>query len=141
MRQVTNKHRADEKKLKPGFSTTIKTRPLVISKIEQSFREKMIVIQSQRTLSECWTFVWHGNKAEARGGYNDDLLMALGIGLWVRDTALKLKQEGIDLTKMTIEKFRIENSYDAIYKPNLLASVDPFLMDLGDKNEDIRWLL
>ena len=67
--------------------------------------------------------------------------MALGIGLWVRDTALKLKQEGIDLTKMTIEKFRIENSYDAIYKPNLPASGDPFLMDLVDKNEDIRWLL
>lgn len=141
LRQITNKYRAEEKKLKPGFSTTMKTRPLVISKIEQSFREKMIVIQSQRTLSECWTFVWHGNKAEARGGYNDDLLMALGIGLWVRDTALKLRQEGIDLTKMTIDKFKIESSYDAIYQPNLPASGDPYIMDLGDKSEDIRWLL
>lgn len=142
LRQVTNKHRAVEKKMKPGFSTTMKTRPLIISKIEQFFRERLIIIQSQRTLSEGWVFVWKGNKAEARSGYNDDLLMALGIGLWVRDTALRLKQEGIDLTKMTIEKFRVENSYNAVYKSdNIPASGDPFKMDLGDKNEDIRWLL
>ncbi len=35
-------------------------------------------------------------------GYNDDLIFALGIGLWIRDTALRLRQEGIDLTKSAV---------------------------------------
>jgi hypothetical protein len=30
-------------------------------------------------------------RAEAMTGYNDDLTMSLAIGLWVRDTALKIK--------------------------------------------------
>ena len=34
-------------------------------------------------------------------GYNDDLVMSFAICLWVRDTALRLKQEGIDLQKKT----------------------------------------
>lgn len=142
LRQVTNKHRAEEKKLKPGFSTTIKTRPLVVSKIEQFFREREVIIQSSRTLGEGWVFVWKGNKAEARDGYNDDLLMSLGIGLWVRDTALKLRQEGIELTKMTLNKFQVNNSYDAVYKPNNPNAIDPYKMNIGgSRPEDISWLL
>ena len=35
----------------------------------------------------------------AMKGYNDDLVMSFSIGLWVRDNALRLRQEGIDLTK------------------------------------------
>ena len=41
-------------------------------------------------------------RAEAMRGYNDDLTMSLAIGLWVRDTALRLRQEGIDLTKQAL---------------------------------------
>ena len=32
-------------------------------------------------------------------GYNDDLVMSFAIGLWVRDTALRLQTQGIELTK------------------------------------------
>jgi len=141
LKQVTNKYRTQEKQLKPGFSTTVKTRPLIISKIDQFFREREIVIQSSRTISESWVFVWKGNKAEARDGYNDDLLLALGIGLWVRDTALKLRQEGIELTKMTIDKFQVKSSYDAVYKPNSPNMIDPYQMNIGGNPEDIKWLL
>ena len=57
-----------------------------------------IIIRSVRTIEELRVFVWENGKAQASSGYNDDLVMALGIGLWVRDTALKLYQEGINLT-------------------------------------------
>ena len=40
-------------------------------------------------------------KSEAQG-YNDDLVMSFAICLWVRDTALRLRQEGIDLQKKTL---------------------------------------
>ena len=38
-------------------------------------------------------------------GYNDDLVMSFGIGLYVRDTALKFKQHGLDITKAALGSF------------------------------------
>ena len=35
-------------------------------------------------------------------GYNDDLVMSFALTLWVRDTALRLRNEGIELTKRTL---------------------------------------
>ena len=39
--QLTNKYRAQERGMKPGFSTTSKTRPLIISKLEQYYQRKI----------------------------------------------------------------------------------------------------
>ena len=35
-------------------------------------------------------------------GYNDDLVISFALTLWVRDTALRLRNEGIELTKKTL---------------------------------------
>ena len=37
-------------------------------------------------------------------GYNDDLVMSLAIGLWVRDTDLRLIAERIDLQKNVLNR-------------------------------------
>ena len=100
--QLHNKYRAEERGMVAGFSTTQKTRPLIVSKLEQYVREKDVTIRSTRLIDELFTFIWNGNRAEAMRGYNDDLIMAFSIGLWVRDTALRLRQEGIDLTKQAL---------------------------------------
>jgi len=79
-----------------GFSTTSKTRPLIIAKMEEFIRNKLITIYSSRTLNELKTFIWNNGRPEAMRSYNDDLTMALAIGCWVRDTAFeagKLDQE------------------------------------------------
>lgn len=94
-RQLITKYYTEEKKMVPGFSTTLRTRPLIISRLEQYFRSKDVNIYSARTLGELETFIWDKGKAVAMEGYNDDLVMSLGIGLWVRDTALRLKSESI----------------------------------------------
>ena len=98
-RQLTNRHNSEDKKLKPGFSTTISTRPIIISKLEAYFRERAVIIHSIRLIEELKTFIWENGKAQAAENYNDDLVMALAIGLWVRDTALRLRSDGILLTK------------------------------------------
>ena len=36
-------------------------------------------------------------------GYNDDLVISFALTLWVRDTALRLRNEGIELTKRTLD--------------------------------------
>ena len=97
--QHTNKINRMEKKQVYGFTTSIKTRPLIISKMESYVREKEVEIQSERTLDELFTFVWNGQKAEAMQGYNDDLVMSLCISLWVRDTALRFRSENVQSQK------------------------------------------
>ena len=86
----------------PGFSMTMKTRPLVIAKLEEYFREKSVIVRSNRLIDELFVFIYNNNKAEAMQGYNDDLVMSFAICLWVRDTALRLKQEGITLQKRAL---------------------------------------
>ena len=51
------------------------------------------------------TFIWKYGRAEAQQGYNDDLVMSFGIGLYVRDTALKFRQHGLDVTKAALGSF------------------------------------
>lgn len=148
-RQLSNNYSTEDKKLVPGFSTNIKTRPLVIAHLEQFVREKAIDIFSTRTLSEMETFIWKNGKAQAMDGYNDDLLMSLAIGLWVRDTALRLRQEGIDLTKAAIGQIGKSKTDDApVYKTTQMqVGQKAWSMPTGrtgfghQTNEDIRWLL
>lgn len=105
-RQITNRHYAEDRKLVPGFSTNIITRPIIINNLEHYFHEKAIEVYSKRLLAELETFIWKNNKAIAMEGYNDDLVMSLAIGLWVRDTAIKLMQQGISLTKASLENIK-----------------------------------
>tara|TARA_Y100000389_G_C17458158_1_gene519614 strand:+ start:407 stop:1987 length:1581 start_codon:yes stop_codon:yes gene_type:complete len=72
----------------PGFSTTTKTRPLIVAKMEEFVRNKLIITHSSRLCNEMETFIWSNGKPQAMRGYNDDLIMSMAIGCWVRDTAL-----------------------------------------------------
>ena len=62
--------------------------------------------------------------------------MSFCIGLWVRDTALRLRQAGIELTKRTLDHAKST----AIYKSS--NNNNSWKMDTnnGDQ-EDISWLL
>ena len=139
-KQMSNKHYRDERQMVAGFSTTTKTRPLIISALDSYMTDKDILIRSNRLIDELFTFIWNNGKAEAMKGYNDDLTMALGIGLWVRNTALRLKQEGIDLTKQMLNSAKV-SQYDSVYTNNHLKK-NPYEMDLGrGESENLHWLL
>jgi hypothetical protein len=83
----------------PGFTTSGKTRPMILAKLEEFIRNDIIKIHSSRLLNELKTFVWNNNKPEAMRGYNDDLVMALAIACWVRDTALTVNQRDVEYRK------------------------------------------
>jgi hypothetical protein len=126
----------DKRNQVAGFSMTSKVRPLTISKTELYMREKSCIVRSRRLLDELGVFVWRGVRAEGQYGYNDDLVMSFCIGLWVRDTALRLRQAGIELTKRTLDHAKST----AIYKSS--NNNNSWKMDTnnGDQ-EDISWLL
>jgi len=135
--QMTNKYRAQERNMVPGFSTTSKTRPLIIAKLEEMFREESVMVHSQRLIDELFVFIYNGNRAEAMTGYNDDLVMSFAIALWVRDTALRLRSEGIELSKRAISGI---SQNPAVYKsePN---TNDSWEMDVKGEKEDLTWLI
>ena len=136
-RQVTNRYRNSERQMVPGFSMTMKTRPLVIAKLEEYFREKAVIVHSDRLIDELFVFIWHNNRAEAMEGYNDDLAMSLAIGLWVRDTALRLNAEGIALQKTVLNKML---DYEAVYTQTD-NQTDDWVMETGNTKEDLTWLI
>ncbi len=136
--QLTNKFRTSERNMVAGFSTTMKTRPLIIAKLEEYFRDESVVIHSNRLIDELLTFVYVNNRAEAMSGYNDDLVMSFAIGLWVRDTALRLRTEGIELTKKTLTMMNQEG----VYTPND-SNNGEWDWEIGKdkKKESLEWLL
>ena len=83
----------------PGFTTSSKTRPLIVAKMEEFMRNKLIKINSSRLLSEMKTFIWHGGRPQAMRSYNDDLVMSFAIGCWVRDTVIVESQKDVEYSK------------------------------------------
>lgn len=121
-----------------GFTMSHKIRPLAISKMDLYIREKAVTIRSKRLIDELLVFIWKNDKAQAQQGYNDDLVLSYAQGMWVRDTAMKLRQAGIEINKMAVNNIRstmaprTTNSY----------TTNPWKMDTkGGNQEDITWLL
>jgi len=85
-----------------GFSTTSKTRPLIVAKMEEFIRNNLIKIYSSRLMSEMKTFVWNNGRAQAMRSYNDDLIMACAVACWVRDTALTVNQKDAEYNRAFI---------------------------------------
>ena len=121
-----------------GFSMTSKTRPLVIAKLEEYFREKSVIVRSNRLIDELFVFIYNNNKAEAMTGYNDDLVMSFALTLWVRDTALRLKNEGIELTKRTLGG---ASSQMLPVKPSYENDSWDWEVGPGKEKESLDWLL
>ena len=89
----------------PGFTTSQKTRPLIVAKLEEFIRNNLISIKSSRSHQELKTFVWKNGRPEAQRSYNDDLVISLAISCWIRDTVLQ------------------ENARDLKYKRAFLSSM------------------
>ena len=135
-------HKYERDKLVPGFTMSMRTRPLVIAKMIEYIREKSVTIQSKRLMQEMRVFVWKNGKAQAQTNYNDDLLMSCATALFVRDTALKLRQQGIDLARAQLSSFNNLNSRN----PAVITTVgnmqnNPYIIDTNRGGEDISWLL
>ena len=131
----------DHSKMTPGFTMSSKTRPMVVGKFQEYLSDKGVTIHSKRLLEEMKTFVWRNGRPEAQAGYNDDLVMSFGIGMYVRDTALKNSQRGIDITKQALQNMQVNRTpYHGGYGSNPTIP-NPYSMPTPEGKEDIRWLL
>lgn len=158
--QMTNKINSEERKMTPGFTTSNKSRPLLISKLESYIRNKEPILHSKRLIEELNVFIWKvtgsSAKAEAMTGYNDDLVMSLAIGLWIRDVALRLRKETDAVTRAVISKIgstssdQTKNSSGPLLRSGGTNPYgvynDPWQMKIGGPGGgrspiDLKWLL
>ena len=87
------------------------------------------------------TFIWMHGKPEAQTGYNDDLVMSLATACYVRDTALKFAQQGIDITRATLNNWQL--NAPPIYQGGVSKKEAGWTQDLGEGKgqQDLTWLL
>jgi len=131
----------DTTKMVPGFTMSMKTRPLVIGKLDAYLKDKAITIQGKRTLEEMKTFIWLNGKPEAQIGYNDDLVMSLATACYVRDTALKFAQQGLDITRATVTNWQRDTT-PGIFTGGINKKNTGWTQNLGEQGEqDLTWLL
>jgi len=124
----------------PGFTMSAKTRPLVISKMESYIRDRHFTFRSKRLLEELRVFIWMHGKAQAQNGYNDDLVMSLGIGLFTRDTGVKFHQQGMDLTRASLGGISSTRNNGGMSRlPNGVQN--PYQIETQHGVEDLTWML
>ena len=123
----------------PGFTMSMRTRPLVVNKFREYVGDRSVTIHSKRLIEEMKVFVWKNGRPEAQSGYNDDLVMAFGIAMYLRDTSLKFQQHSHDMTRATLGNMSKSNyigGYSGAKSNNPYEIENPY----GGK-EDITWLL
>jgi hypothetical protein len=131
--------------LVPGFSTTEKTRPLVIERMRDFIENKLVNIKSLRLLEELRVFIWKNGKAQAMSGYNDDLVMPFAIGMYLRETSLRYRKTAENLTYAALNSFTKTQDNSISYNANNQYNQNPWNMSYhttqGEVNEDLTWLL
>ena len=91
-------------------------------------------------INELISFIAKRNSFEADDGHTDDLVMSLATACYVRDTALKFAQQGIDITRAAVRNW--QKSAPGIYTGGVSKKEAGWTQDLGDKGqEDLTWLL
>ena len=137
----TNRYRSIDKNKVPGFTTTLKTKPLVVAKMEEYTREKMVKLKSTRLIDELFVFIYKNSKTEALDGYNDDLVMAYSILLWIRDTAIRIQSERSELQSSMLGAIGTLNERTPIMTNDNRPKNNPYEMDIKGEKEDLSWLL
>jgi hypothetical protein len=97
-------------------------------------------------MEEMKVFIWRNGRPEAQPGYNDDLIMGFAIAAFLRETAFKLRQNGMEMTKSMLNSIS-NNTYGysggySSQQPNKHNN-NPFKIDnpYSNNQEDISWLI
>ena len=131
----------------------MKTRPLIVAKMEEYTRTKQAILRSSRLIDELEVFIYRNGKPEAQTGYNDDLTMAYAINLWIRDTALRLKKKNTEVQESMLSAIVDFNGNDVSTEEELMQNREQskeyqdylkrmsVTTDNSSDDEDFSWLI
>ena len=85
----------DRETVKLGFTTTVKTKPLIIDQLRASMREKELELNDKVTIREMLTYiVTESGAMEAEHGCYDDCVMSLALANYVHEGAWEPIESG-----------------------------------------------
>jgi hypothetical protein len=114
-----------------GFTTSGKTRNLILTKLEEVIRNKQVKIYSSRFYDELKTFVWKGSKAQSMRGYNDDLVMSFAINMWLFDASTDYSKNSKIINDEMLKAMKVtRNSYDDL--PGAITEGRPYSSETRD---------
>lgn len=90
-----------------GFTESQRLRPLVFSKLEEFTRNRLLRIRSKRLVQEARTFVWENGKPQAMKGWNDDLVSAMAIACWIKDTFISPGEAAAALDRALVGAMKV----------------------------------
>ena len=118
----------------------MKSKPLIVAKMEEYTREKMVKLKSMRLIDELFVFIYKNTKTQL-DGYNDDLVMSYSILLWIRDTAIRIQSERNELQSSLVNSIGNLNERTPIMTNDNKPKENPWEVDIKGKKEDLTWLL
>jgi len=131
--------------LVPGFTMSTKVRPSVLEKMRDFIETKTVVIRSIRLLEELRVFIWKNGKQQAMSGYNDDLVMAFAIAMYLRETSLRFKRTAESLTHATLNAYTKAGDDSPMYQSYTNYGQNPWKQEIatpmGQEQQDLTWLL
>lgn len=129
----------------PGFSITQKNRPSIIEKMRDCVENKIVTIKSIRLLEELRVFIWKNGKPQASTNYNDDLVMAFAIGMYLRETSLRFKKASESLTTLALNNYNKLGSGNPVYNSKTFYQGSPWTMQINTPQSeeivDLTWLI
>ena len=118
------------KKQTPGVKVSQTNRPWILEALKHRLINGSIKVNSRRLVTELNTFRYNPNskKAEARKGKHDDAIMAISIGLFIRDTQMRGLPVGAEIPKEMLETLKGE-VYEEIKKEIREGSPEDWIED------------
>ena len=124
----------------PGFTTSAKTRPAAVARLEEDLRLHDFILHSKRTINELETFIFENGKPQAQDNYNDDLIMSLAIGMYVRATTLKIHGNDREYAEAMMNNFGFETQkFDSIVRDDKKDDIYTMRLPNGEK-ENFKWI-
>lgn len=85
-KEIVTDKQTDETRERLGWVTSKKTRPPLVDAIKRSVREETLTCYFRRFVDEAMNFIRHPDgKEAARNGYWDDVVMAMGIAVYIHN--------------------------------------------------------
>ena len=104
---TNNQHDLKKKNEDIGFVITTKNRHGITTKIQECVEQYLFKIKSQRLIEELKTWIWIRKggvvRADHQRSFSDDLIMALGIGLYVIEYSFKKIEKAKNSNKAMLE--------------------------------------
>lgn len=86
-------------------------------------------------------FIWKNGKPQAKSGHNDDLIFCYAIGVFLRDSALEYRSQGIELQKATLNAITRTTPIAALPVNQHQLYQKQWTMNVRGQQEDFSWLV